>query len=65
MSLMFHSKKIRDKHAQKICQTDQAKIREISVPHLLLSNTARILLQSRLGRVSSVKYYSSLSGLIN
>ncbi len=42
MSSMFHCKESREKHAQKICETDQAKIREISTPHLLLTINSRI-----------------------
>ncbi len=34
MSSMFHSKESRE--YMRICQTNQAKIREISTPHLLL-----------------------------
>jgi hypothetical protein len=56
ISSVFHCKKIWELHVKKICENGPYKIREILAPHLL---------QRGLGRVSSVKYYSSLSGLIN
>jgi hypothetical protein len=63
----FIVKEIRDLHGKESAKRDKAKIREILAPHLPQRgpSTARILLQSRLGRVSRIKSYSSLSGLIN
>ncbi len=59
----FATTKIQELHVQKnLRKGTKPKIRETLSPHFLQTNTARILRQSRLGQVSSVKLYSSLSG---